>query len=77
MYDQMFCLSYLKFCGEGHIGFLLLWFDPTDLLQCLLKFGGHDEIQKEVCRTVDEGHHVHHLPHRVVALKEELLAKDG
>ena len=38
---------------------------------------GHQAVEQEVCRAVEESQQVHHLPHRVVALHEELLAKDG
>ena len=64
----MICWYYLRFCSEGQ------FVDTTNLVQGLLKLRGHDEVEKEISRTVDEGHHVHHLPNRVVALKEELLA---
>ena len=55
----------------------LLGTNTEDLLPRGSELWGHEAVEDEVDCTVGEGHHVHHLPHRVVALYEELLPPDG
>ena len=50
--------------------------NTEDLFASYSELGRQEVLEDEVDCAVGEGHHVHHLPHRVVALYEELLAAD-
>ena len=69
--------SYLILGCDGHGGFSSFVLQASQLPQGGPEVWGHEAVEDEVGCTVDQGHHVHHLPHWVVAVQEELLAQDS
>ena len=63
--------------GDGDCSFNSLGIYSRQLSHCHPEVRGHEEVEDEVGSAVDEGQHVHHLPDRVVTLKEELLPQDA
>ena len=47
----------------------------TDLLECSSELSRHEAVDDEVDAAVEQGHHVHQVAQRGVALEEEPLPK--
>ena len=52
-----------------------MYLNVTDLLECSPELSGHEAVDDEVDAAVEEGHHVHQVAKRGVALEEEPLPK--
>ena len=53
-----------------------LYFQNIDFAEGFSELCGHEKIENEVECLVDEGHQVHHLPHRIVTIMEKLFPKN-
>ena len=44
--------------------------------ECLSELSGHGAVEDEVDHAVDQGHHVHHLTDRCVAIGEKVYSEE-